>query len=154
MFDQVVDNIDAFAELPAVKKVAETNLVKRNVVRFENYITKLSRKLTNPILSKFNWLNWVLINCVVLAFFLGKAHALGVDKTDYLASEFKPLALYTIISNGVAIILTKLSLIFKTALKVVSISVAILLLGYIIYIAYIKIKEQFQVSNQRKDIDR
>lgn len=153
MIDQVVDGLDALTDLPAVKRIAEINLVKRNVKRFENYLSKLSKKLASPFLSKLNWLNWTLINCLVLAFYVGQAHALEIEKWEFIKQEFKPIAICTLISGGLTVALNNLATLLKLAFKIFLLAVAIIGVGFLFYVGWQNMKEFFAKEKpERKDV--
>jgi len=148
MIQTIVESIEQVNEFPAVKKVYNSRFVKSNVNQFENFLGKIIKKnvekAVEPSRKKLTILNWILINLVVLAYFLGLAETKNISEFQIVFDNYKIMGLSFLIINTIAFVFLKLGvLIGKAVVFILQIFVALFVL-YFIYWLIIKVVNWFK----------
>jgi len=152
MIQIIVESIEQVNEFPAVKKVYNSRLVKSNVNQFENFIGKIVRKnvekAVEPSRKKLTILNWILINLVVLAYFLGLAETKNISEFLIIFDNYKIIGLSFLIINTIAFVFLKLGILIGKAVVFILQVFVVLFLLYFIYWLAMKVINWFKNLNE------
>ncbi len=137
MIDQTTAILETIKESTVVKRVSQSQFVKSRILVFEKFLERILfktvKKVMSPLRKKMNALNWILINCVVIAYFLGKTEASNLNHLQMIYSNYSVIGLYTIFANAIAAIAIGLGTIIRYAVQIVLKFCAILLAVFAIY---------------------
>ena len=135
MFDEVVVNsIEQAKELPAVKRVYQSEFVRSKINQFEKFLGRIIRsnvkKAVAPTKKKLTLLNWILINGVVFAYFAGKADAQSIDHLEYVYQNYSIIGTWGIAANVGALILLGLGKILRITARMALHVFAVLIVAF------------------------
>ncbi|MEO1050073.1 MAG: hypothetical protein AAFX87_05590 [Bacteroidota bacterium] len=155
MFDDVINTIEQAKELPAVKRVYQNEFVRSKIKQFERFLGRIIRrnvkKAVAPTRKKLTLLNWLLINGVVIAYFVGKADAQNIQYIDYIYSNYTVIGILSILTNASAFILLGAGKILRIASRIILHVFAFLLATFIIYWIIKQIWEFFTQGSKSQD---
>jgi len=150
----VVNSIEQAKELPAVKRVYQSEFVRSKINQFEKFLGRIIRrnvkKAVAPTRKKLTLFNWILINVVVIAYFIGKADAQSIDHFEYVYMNYEIVGTWGIAANIGAIIFIGLGKILRIAAGIALHVFAILLAAFFVYWVLKKLLE-LVIPQQRID---
>lgn len=148
MFELVIESIEQVQDYPGVKSMLKNNFVKARIDQFKVFLGKIIKenvqKAIEPSKKKLTTLNWLLINLVVFAYFLGLAEAKEVSDFKIVFEHYDIIGLSFIIVNLIGLLLMKLSVIISKIIGVVLNVFVILFVIFFMYLVIIKIIKFFR----------
>lgn len=147
MFDEVVNSLAQAKELPAVKKIYQNPFVKSKIYQLEKFLDKVIQRNINkavtPTKKKLTALNWLLINCIVIAYFVGKADAQSIDHFEYVSMNFTIIGIWSIVANIFGCIFLRIGIVLRNASRLALHVFTVLLAAFFVYWAISKLWEFF-----------
>ena len=151
MFEIVFESIEQVKDFPAVKSMLKNHFVRARIDQFKVFLDKFIRKniekTIEPSKKKLTTLNRLLINLVVLAYFLGLAEAKEISDFKIVFDNFKMIGLSFIVVNLIGLLLMRLSVVIGKIIWLVLNVFAILFVIFLIYLAIMKLINWYRNQN-------
>ncbi|MGW8123203.1 hypothetical protein ACV07N_11140 [Roseivirga echinicomitans] len=155
MLDEVISTVEQAKDLPAVKRVYQSEFIRLKTKQFEVFLNRIIRrnvkKAVAPTKRKLTLLNWLLINVVVFAYFAGKADAQSIEHLEYIYLNYTIIGLWAIIANICASVLLGIGKILRVASRITLQVFSVLIVVFFIYWVIKKVCEFFTKKEESQE---